>query len=116
MSTPAGRFRAVALAEAVSWIGLLAGMFVKYFTDYGDLGVRIFGSVHGAVFVAYVLVTFFTSRQQGWNRRTTLWALVCSVPPLATLIYERWALRTGKLDPVGERRPRAGMHLALSAA
>ena len=28
--TVAAAFRTVAIAEAISWIGLLAGMFVKY--------------------------------------------------------------------------------------
>ncbi|WP_035306249.1 DUF3817 domain-containing protein [Actinokineospora inagensis] len=110
MFTPAGRFRVVALAEAFSWVGLLIGMFVKYCTDFGDLGVRIFGSVHGAVFIAYLVVTLVTARQLRWSRYTTLWALFCSVPPLATLAFDRWSLRTGKLD--GHTTP-AGIHLAV---
>ncbi|MGQ0839830.1 DUF3817 domain-containing protein [Actinokineospora sp.] len=96
--TPAGRFRVVALAEAVSWIGLLTGMFFKYVTESGELGVKIFGPIHGAIFVAYLAVTWLSARQLGWDRRTAVWAFVCSVPPLATLVFERWALRTGKLD------------------
>nr|WP_285509537.1 DUF3817 domain-containing protein [Actinokineospora sp. NBRC 105648] len=115
MNTPAARFRVVALAEAVSWIGLLVGMFVKYATDLGDFGVKVFGPIHGAVFVAYLVVTWFTSRQLGWNRWTTVWAFACSVPPLATLVYERWALRTGKLDPVGSSRAFAGVLLSAEA-
>ncbi|WP_104483582.1 DUF3817 domain-containing protein [Actinokineospora auranticolor] len=115
MRTPAARFRAVAVIEAVSWVGLLLGMLVKYATDYGDLGVKVFGPIHGAVFVAYVVVTLVSSRQLGWNRWTTVWALVASVPPLATLLFERWALRTGKLDPVGPKQLRAGMLLSVNA-
>ncbi|SDC60906.1 DUF3817 domain-containing protein [Actinokineospora iranica] len=102
--TPAGRFRAVAIAEAASWLGLLVGMFFKYVTETGELGVKIFGPIHGAIFIAYVVVTAFSARQLGWNRRAVVWAFVCGVPPLATLIFERWALRTGKLDPVAVRR------------
>ena len=45
------------LAEAVTWALLLAGMFLKCVTETTELGVRIFGMVHGIVFVAYVLVT-----------------------------------------------------------
>ncbi len=104
LRTPAARFRAVALAEAASWIGLLVGMFFKYVTETGELGVKVFGPVHGAVFVAYLVVTALTARQLGWSRWTALWALFCSVPPLATLVFERWALRTGKLDPAGSAR------------
>ncbi|MGX7824742.1 DUF3817 domain-containing protein [Actinokineospora sp. 24-640] len=101
---PVALFRFVALAEAVSWIGLLTGMFFKYVTESGELGVKVFGPIHGAVFVAYLAVAWFAARKLAWDRRATLWALLASVPPLATLLFERWALRTGKLDPVALRR------------
>ncbi len=48
--TCAQLFRIVATAEAVSWAGLLSGMYFKYLTDAGDLGVRIFGPIHGGIF------------------------------------------------------------------
>ena len=91
-------FRIVATAEAVSWAGLLTGMYVKYLTDAGDLGVRIFGPIHGGIFVAYVLITFLVSRAFGWGRWTTLVGLACSVPPFATLAFEVWAQRSGRLS------------------
>ncbi|SDH46234.1 integral membrane protein [Actinokineospora alba] len=103
-ATPAGRLRIVALAEAVSWVGLLIGMFFKYATDLGEFGVKVFGPIHGAVFVAYIVVVAFTAREQRWNRWTTIWAFASSIPPLATILFERWALRTGKLDPVRARQ------------
>lgn len=96
--TCAQLFRVVATAEAVSWVGLLTGMYVKYLTDAGDLGVRIFGPIHGGIFVAYLLVTFLVSRMFAWSRRTTLLGLACSVPPFATLAFEVWAQRTGRLS------------------
>ncbi|WP_278255448.1 DUF3817 domain-containing protein [Nocardioides convexus] len=91
-------FRVVATAEAVSWVGLLTGMYVKYLTDAGDLGVRIFGPIHGGIFVAYLLLTFLVSRVFAWSRRITLLGLACSVPPFATLTFEVWAQRTGRLS------------------
>ena len=90
-------FRTVALAEACSWIGLLIGMFIKYVPQTTELGVQIFGPIHGAIFLAYVVVTLLTSRVLGWSRRTTLVALICSVPPLATAWFERVATRNGRL-------------------
>lgn len=96
-------FRIVAVAEALSWIGLLAGMFVKYGLETTELGVQIFGPIHGGIFIAYVLVTLLVSRVLRWSLRTTLLALVCSVPPLATVWFERVATRNGRLpqrDPV----------------
>ncbi|WP_436501912.1 DUF3817 domain-containing protein [Actinokineospora sp. HUAS TT18] len=104
MFDTAARFRAVAIAEAFSWLGLLVGMFFKYATDFGDLGVKVFGPIHGAVFVIYLAVTAFTAREQRWDLWTTAWAFVSSIPPLATIVFERWVLRTGKLDPVAARQ------------
>jgi integral membrane protein len=90
-------FRVVAVAEACSWIGLLAGMFVKRVLDSSELGVQIFGPIHGAIFVAYVIVALLAARLLRWDVRTTLLALAAAVPPLATLWFERWAARTGRL-------------------
>jgi integral membrane protein len=90
-------FFVVATLEALSWLGLLSGMYVKYFTAAGDLGVKIFGPVHGGVFVAYVLLTLLVARLLGWSAWTTLLALACSIPPFATLAFEWWAVRTGRL-------------------
>jgi integral membrane protein len=96
-STAATLFRIVAVAEACSWLGLLAGMFVKRVLDSSELGVQIFGPIHGAIFVAYVVVALVAARVLRWDVRTTLLALAASVPPLATLWFERWAARTGRL-------------------
>jgi integral membrane protein len=95
--TVARVFRAVAVAEAVSWVLLLAGMFVKWVLRTSELGVQLAGPVHGAVFVAYVLVSLLAWRVLGWSPRTALLALVASVPPLCTVVFERWARRTGRL-------------------
>ena len=43
-------FRLAAIAEACSWAGLLVGMFFKYVVVGDDIGVKIFGPVHGALF------------------------------------------------------------------
>jgi integral membrane protein len=94
-------FRVVAVAEAISWIGLLAGMYLKYVPRTTAAGVHLFGPIHGAVFVAFVVVTLLAARVLRWPVRTTLLALACSVPPLATLWFERRASRAGRLP---ERR------------
>jgi integral membrane protein len=97
-------FRAAAIAEAVSWVLLLAGMFVKWVLRTSEVGVQVFGPVHGAVFVGYVLVTLLAWRVLRWSPLTALLALAASVPPLVTVWFERWARRTGRL-PVGEAVP-----------
>lgn len=95
--TPSALFRAVAIAEACSWMGLLGGMLFKWVVRSTQLGVQVFGPLHGALFVAYVAITFWTARAHGWRLPTTLLALAASIPPLATLWFERRARRTGLL-------------------
>ncbi|MEJ7794095.1 MAG: DUF3817 domain-containing protein [Nocardioides sp.] len=86
-------FRRVAVAEAVTWAGLLAGMFLKYVTETTELGVRVFGMLHGTVFIGYILVTLAVAVDQRWSRGRTMLGLVCAVPPFLTLWFERYAVR-----------------------
>lgn len=102
--TAATAFRAVAIAEAISWIGLLAGMFVKYVPQTTEVGVQVFGPIHGAVFVAYALLALVAGRALRWSRGTTALALLASIPPLATIWFERRASRAGDL-PAGDAVP-----------
>lgn len=90
-------FRVLAAAEAVSWAGLLAGMYAKYVADVGPGGVQVFGPIHGAIFIGYVLVALLTWLQQRWSLLVGLAALAASVPPFATLAFELFAARTGRL-------------------
>ncbi|MCW2741759.1 MAG: putative rane protein [Blastococcus sp.] len=99
--TAATAFRIVAVAEALSWVGLLAGMYVKYVPETTELGVQVFGPIHGGIFVAYLVVTLVASRVLRWSPRTTVVALVCSVPPLATVWFERLATRNRRLPVPG---------------
>ncbi len=95
--TPRGVFRGWAIAEAVTWALLLTGMFLKYVTGTTELGVQVFGMVHGVVFIAYCLVTLLVATDQRWSPGRTALALVAAVPPFATLFFESYADRSGLL-------------------
>lgn len=90
-------FRTVAVAEAISWAALLVGMYFKWVAKTSDLGVQIFGPIHGTVFIIYCVVTLATASVFQWRPQVTLLALVSAVPPFATWFFERWALREGHL-------------------
>ncbi len=91
-------FRVAAVAEALSWAGLLVGMVLKRVVGAGDGGVPVLGMVHGVVFVLYVLVSLSVAKSLGWRPKTLILALLSSLPPLFTWWFESWALRNGKLD------------------
>ena len=95
--SPVLLFRRVAVAEAVTWALLLGGMVLKYVTDTTEFGVRVFGMVHGVVFVAYCLVTLLVAVDQRWSASRTALGLACAVPPFLTLWFDRYAEARGAL-------------------
>ncbi|GAA3668522.1 integral membrane protein [Lentzea atacamensis] len=103
-SSVVGRFRIFALAEAISWAGLLLGMFFKYVVVQNEIGVKIFGPIHGVIFVGFVLVTLMAKEPLKWDGRTLVLGLLSSIPPFGTVIFERWAAKTGRLtEPAAEQ-------------
>ncbi|WP_017568715.1 DUF3817 domain-containing protein [Nocardiopsis halotolerans] len=92
-------FRVVAVIEALTWIGLLGGMYVKYLGSGSEAGVHLFGPLHGGAFMAYVAVTLVTAFHLRWRPWPTLVALAASVPPLGTLAADWWLHRSGRMTP-----------------
>ena len=98
----AGRFRLVALAEAVSWVGLLVGMYFKYLgTPRTEIGVKVFGMAHGLIFIAFVITALLAGRAFGWGAAAWLLALLASIVPLGSVIFVMWADRTARLGSSG---------------
>ena len=93
--SPTRLYRLVARAEAVTWALLLTGMFLKYVTETTELGVQVFGMVHGVVFIAYCLVTVLLSVDRKWPVGRLVLGLGAAVPPFATVPFERYAERAG---------------------
>ena len=91
--SPRRLFTLAATAEAITWTLLVIGMVLKYVTHTTELGVRVAGSLHGLVFLAYVLVTLLVATDQRWRPGQTVLGLASSVPPWATLWFERKAER-----------------------
>lgn len=91
-------FRFAAFAEALSWAGLLAGMYVKYLGSGAEIGVQIFGALHGGIFLVYVAVTLLTWRTFGWSWRVGLTGLAAGIPPFATVPFDLRVERTGRLE------------------
>ena len=96
--TPVRLFRTVAVAEAVTWAGLLTGMFLKRVTHTTELGVQVGGLLHGIVFIAFCLVTVVVAVDQQWSRGRLHLGLASAVPPFATVAFDRYAEARGLLD------------------
>jgi integral membrane protein len=98
----AGWFRIIAFAEAVSWAGLLVGMYFKYLgSPRTEIGVKVFGMIHGLVFIAFVVVAILVGMAFKWAVSSWLLALLGSIVPLGSVIFLIWAERTGRLGHRG---------------
>ena len=88
----------IALAEAASWVGLLIGMYFKYLgSPQTEIGVKLFGPVHGGVFVAFLVAAAVVGISHRWTAVTWLLALLGSIVPLGSVIFLIWADRTGRI-------------------
>ncbi|RDH74092.1 DUF3817 domain-containing protein [Mycolicibacterium moriokaense] len=110
LRTRSGWFRLIALAEAVSWVGLLVGMYFKYLgSPRTEIGVQVFGMAHGLIFIGFVVAGSLVGMAARWTMRTWLLALLASVVPLCSVIFLIWADRTGRMGadsaPVGVLQP-----------
>lgn len=104
--SPLVLFRRVAVAEAVTWVLLLTGMFLKYVTETTELAVSVFGMLHGVVFIAYCLTTVTVAVDQRWSAGRLLLGLASAVPPFATVWFDRYAERRGLLPTAWRLRGR----------
>jgi integral membrane protein len=94
--------RYIALAEATSFIALLIASVIKR-TGGSELGVQILGPIHGALFIAYVVIALNLRPQAGWSAKTTFWVLVGAVLPFGGYVVDWWLLRDERAS--GERPP-----------
>ncbi len=106
----AGWFRLIALAEAVSWVGLLIGMYFKYLgSPQTEIGVKVFGPLHGGIFLAFVAAALVVGVPRSWNATTWLLALLAGIVPLGSVMFLIWADLRGRIGrepaPVLAGRP-----------
>lgn len=97
LRTPSRLYRVLAFAEMVTWTLLLLGMLLKYGLQVTEVGVRIGGSLHGFVFLAYLVVTVLVAVDQRWSMGRLALGLGSALIPYLTVPFERWAHRTGLL-------------------
>lgn len=95
---PRAFYRIVAIAEAVTWTLLIAGMLLKYVAQAGNLGVLIGGSLHGLVFVTYAATAVLVGVNQHWPVKLIAGAVATAIIPYATIPFDRWLEKNDKLE------------------
>ena len=84
LKTQLGRLRLLAFAEGVSFLVILfVTMPLKYFFEQPQPN-KIFGMLHGLLFVLYVFWVIQIKVEQSWSMRKMLLALLASIVPFGT--------------------------------
>ena len=86
----------VGIAEGYSYLLLLGvAMPLKYFAGIPEV-VRIVGSIHGFLFMLYVVVVLRAAMRLKWPWKQTMEIMIAAVIPFGTFFLER------KLRPVAD--------------
>jgi integral membrane protein len=83
------QLRVVAYTEGISYLLLLGvAMPLKYLADL-PLAVRVMGSVHGALFVAFAIVLARAAWSRKWPVTRPAWMFVSSLVPFGMVVLDR---------------------------
>lgn len=98
--SPKRLYRVLAIAEAITWTLLISGLIIRATIgeEDGAIFVTIGGGVHGFVFLAYAATAVLTAVNQRWGVGLGMLAVVTAVVPYATIPFDIWAHRTGRLE------------------
>ena len=89
MFDPLGRFRAVALAEGLSYVVLVfVGMPLKYLAGE-PATVEVTGWIHGLLFISYVILGVQVAAERDWTLRFRAWAFAAAMVPGGTFWLDR---------------------------
>ncbi|WP_296197439.1 DUF3817 domain-containing protein [uncultured Microbacterium sp.] len=95
-ASPAGLFRGLAIAEAITWTLLISALIARAVLGWA-LGVSLAGGIHGFVFLAYGATAILVAKNQRWRIGVSLAAIASAVVPYVTIPVEVWLHRSGRL-------------------
>ncbi len=90
LSTKLGKFRIIALLEGISLLVLLLiCMPLKYFYNLPEY-TKLVGSIHGALFILYIIYAWILSEEYNWEFKKTTWKVVlASFIPFGTFYIDK---------------------------
>lgn len=86
------RYKIAAFIVGWGLLILCAAMVLKYAFDLPQF-VAIWGPIHGALFVGYVIVAFDLAYKDRWSPLGTLWVLVAGTIPFVSFVAEKQVQR-----------------------
>jgi integral membrane protein len=92
-TTSIGRMRAIAFLEGISFLILLFyAMPLKYIYGKPEF-VRMYGSIHGGLFLLYVIYVLICKFEYNWNKIHALKLLLISFIPFGNFYADKHLLR-----------------------
>jgi len=82
------RYKVAAFVVGWGLLILCAAMVLKYAFDMGA-AVAIWGPIHGALFVVYVIIAFDLAYKDRWSPLGTIWVLIAGTIPFVSFVAER---------------------------
>lgn len=106
--SPTSLYQRVALAETITWAGLLIAMALK-FTGVTEAVMPFAGGIHGFVFLCFCVSTVLIWVNNRWGAGRGIVGLASSIVPFATIPFERSTERQGLLAGPWRFSAQAGM-------
>jgi integral membrane protein len=95
--TPLNLFRALSVAEAITWTLLIAALIARAVTG-NALVVTVAGGIHGFIFLSYGATAILVAMNQRWGVWPAVVAIASAVIPFATIPSELWLHRSRRLE------------------
>ena len=96
--TPRLFYRILAVAEAITCPLLLAALVPQSPVAVADCPVTVPGPPPRFVFIAYAITAALIGVNQRWRLPLVVLAVATAIVPYATVPFDVWADRTGRLD------------------
>jgi integral membrane protein len=95
--SPARLFRALAIAEAITWTLLISALIARA-VGLPAVLVTIAGGIHGFVFLSYGATAVLLAFHQRWHVGVAIAAIASAIVPYATIPAEIWLHRSRRLE------------------
>jgi integral membrane protein len=102
-ASPRKLYKAFALGEGVTWTLLISALIIRALIDSPPILLTVVGSIHGAVFLGYGVIASLVGVNNRWGLGRTALAVALAIVPFATIPFERYVERSGKLDGTWRR-------------
>jgi integral membrane protein len=102
-ASPRKLYKAFALGEGVTWTLLISALIFRALIDSPPILLTVVGSIHGAVFLGYGVIASLVGVNNRWGLGRTVLAVALAIVPFATIPFERYVERSGKLDGAWRR-------------